>query len=71
MVEAVVAIMVKKKKIIEKLEKAGAFSPDTAVTAEKAGVYEGHILKDLIKQEKIKRTEDGRYYVTRKDEKHC
>jgi len=71
MVEAVAAILVKKKKIIEKLKRAGAFSPETAVTAEKAGVYEGYILKDLIKKRKIKKTNNGCYYVVCKDGKHC
>ena len=69
MVEAVAAILVKKKKIIEKLKKAGALSPNTAITAEKAGVYEGFILKDLIREGKMKKTADGRYYVPNEAEK--
>jgi hypothetical protein len=63
MVEAVAAILVKRKKMIEKLRKVGASSPETAVAAEKAGIYEGYILNDLIKQGKVRKTEDNRYYV--------
>jgi hypothetical protein len=68
MAEAVAAILVKRKRIIEKLRKVGALSCETAVAAEKAGIYEGYILKDLIKQGKVKKTEDNHYYVC-EDEK--
>lgn len=59
------------KKNLEKLKKAGAFSPETAVTAEEAGVTSSYMLKDLIRWENVKVTEDGRYYIERKDKKHC
>jgi hypothetical protein len=68
MAEAVAAILVKRKRMIEKLRKVGALSCETAASAEKADIYEGYILKDLIKQGKVKKTEDNRYYVC-EDEK--
>lgn len=71
MAEAVAAILVKRKRIMEKLREVGALSGETAVAAEKAGISEGYILKDLIKQGKVEATPDGRYYVKCKDGKHC
>jgi NADH/NAD ratio-sensing transcriptional regulator Rex len=59
------------KKCLKKLKAASANSPETAVSAEKAGIEEDWILKDLLWFGDIKRTEDGRYYVECKDGKHC
>jgi len=55
---------------LNKLKKAGAFSPETAVTPEKAGFHSDDLaawaratLRSLVKKGKVKMTEDGRYYI--------
>jgi hypothetical protein len=54
-----------KKRCLKKYKKANAFSPETAITPEKAGIawHEKNALKTLVKKGKIKKTEDGRYYL--------
>ena len=49
---------------------AGAVSPETAVSAEKAGIKKDWILKDLLWFGDVKKTDDGRYYVPCEDGKH-
>ena len=51
----------------KKLEKAGAFSPETAKKPEELGLPE-----KWLQLPGVKKTEDGRYYIERKDKKkHC
>jgi len=57
-------------KMLEKLKKARALSPDTAVALEEVEIKRNPIFDMLVKQNKVKRTENGRYYVDCK-EKRC
>jgi len=57
-------------KMLEKLKKARALSPDTAVALEEVEIKRNPIFDMLVKQNKVKRTENGRYYVYCK-EKRC
>ena len=59
------------EKCLKKPKMAGAVSPETAVSAKKAGIEEDWILKDLLWFGDIKRTKDGRYFVECKDKKRC
>jgi len=47
-------------RIVDKVKKAGATSPETAKTAKEIGVRESTL--KLLKQQ-IKETSDGRFYV--------
>ena len=58
--------IVKEREILRKFKKAGAISPETAVTAKEADVYEGYYLSDLVRWGRIKKTSDNRYYVVSK-----
>jgi len=59
------------KRSLKKLKEAGAFSPDTAVTPKQVGITSSYMIKDLIRWENVKMTEDGRIYVACGDKKHC
>ncbi len=49
---------------IEEIQKAGACSPETAVTLEKLRIKQNLMIFDmLVKQKNVKSTEDGRYYI--------
>lgn len=56
------------EKICRKIAAAGALSPETAVKLEEAGItseWEKRAAKRLVKEGKLRVTEDGRYYVVR------
>jgi hypothetical protein len=56
-----------KRYCINKLKKAGAFSPEKAVTREGADIeadpWSRTTLNTLVKKGKLGMTEDGRYYI--------
>jgi hypothetical protein len=59
---------------LEMLKKVNATSKESAVKPEDAGISGFSLeraLQSLIKRGKVKKTEDGRYYVECKDGKHC
>jgi len=62
-----------KKRCIKKYKKAKAFSPETAMTLQEAGIawHEKKAVKPLVREGKLKKTEDGRFYLECKDGKHC
>ena len=62
-------IRLRQRPMLDKLKQAGACSPETAVTLEKAGIKRSPIFNMLLKQNRVKSTEDGRYYVNCKAEK--
>lgn len=58
--------------VVKKLRSVNAFSSDTAVKPEIAGIRsyaEKSALKRLVKRGKVKKTENGRYYLPCEDEK--
>jgi hypothetical protein len=58
--------IVKQREILRKLKEAGAISPETAVTAKGADVYEGYFLSELVRWGRITKTSDSRYYAVSK-----
>jgi len=62
-----------RRKCIRKLKEAKAISPETAVTEGRLKLdwLEKRHFKMLIKEKKVCKTEDDRYYVECKDDKHC
>ena len=62
-----------KKRCMKKYKKAKAFSPETAMTPQEAGIawHEKKAIKPLVREGKLKQTEDGRFYLECKDGKHC
>ena len=62
-------VLIRRNRIVDKLKKAGAFTPQTAVDLEKARVaksdrsYPG-LLKMMLREKDIQETEDGKYYLT-------
>lgn len=60
-----------KERCLKKYKKSKAFSPETAITPEKAGIawHEKNALKTLVRKGKIKKTDDGRYYLPCSDKK--
>jgi hypothetical protein len=62
-----------RRRCIEKLKEAKALSPETAVAMDKLKLdwLEKRHFKRLAQEGKIKKTEDGRYYMECKDGKHC
>jgi hypothetical protein len=57
-----------KRYCLKKLKKAGAFSPEKAVTLEQAKIdgsdpFDRNMLRRLVKSGKVKTTEDGRFYI--------
>ncbi len=73
--EVVAALLGDERHCLEMLKKANATSQENAVKPEEAGIsgrYLERALQTLIKKRgKVKKTEDGRYYVECKDKKHC
>ena len=62
-----VGLLVRRKKIMKGLERAGAVSPETAIPFEEIGLifpqtFSGYTER-LVAKGDIKRTHDGRYYV--------
>ena len=61
------ALLLRRKKIINGLERAGAVSPETAITFEEIGLIFPETFKSyterLVDQGIIKRTEEGKYYI--------
>ena len=55
------------RKMLEKLKQVGACSPETAVTLEKVEIKRSPIFDILVKQNRVKSTGDGRYYVDCKE----
>jgi len=55
---------------IRKIKRADAISEKGAKSPEELGIQKSYLDK-LVKLERLKRTEDGRYYVTCEDGKHC
>lgn len=55
---------------MRKIKKAEAISEKSAKSPKELGIREDYLDK-LVKLERLKRTEDGRYYVSCKDGKHC
>jgi hypothetical protein len=57
------------RRLVEKLQAKGAYTPQTAVRPEEAGItdeWHKRVLKRLAKEGKVVVTEDGRYYVIKK-----
>jgi len=62
-----IALLMRRKKIIEGLKRAGAVSPETAIEFEKIGLifpetFESYTER-LVSNGIIKRTDNGRYYL--------
>ena len=60
-------IRLRQRQMLEKLKQAGACSPETAVTLEKVGIKRSPIFDMLVKQDRVKSTGDGRYYIDCKE----
>ena len=62
-----IALLMRRKKIIEGLERAGAVSPETAIEFEEIGLIFPETFKSyterLVFKGIIKRTDNGRYYL--------
>lgn len=61
--------LIRKMRIIKCLTKAEAFSPETAKYLDEIGLINPYFFKRitdrLVKQGRISKTEDGRYYINR------
>lgn len=57
-----------RRRTIKKIKEAGAISEETAKTSKELGIGES-TLRYLVSVKDVKKTEDGRYYVPREDEK--
>ncbi len=55
----------------EKMKKLGAISEETAKKPEELRIEEFFLKNNIAQIHRIKRTNDGRYYVECKDGKHC
>lgn len=64
---AATILLLRSRKIIKGLKEAGAVSPETAIPYEEIGLKftssSGIYIESLVKKGKIKKTEDGRYYI--------
>ncbi len=72
--EIVAALLGDERHCLERLKRANATSQESAVKPEEAGISGFSLeraLQRLIKRGKVKKTEDGRYYVECEDKKHC
>lgn len=59
--------LIRRMRILRKLEKAGAYSEETAKPLHEIGLINPYafqgITKRLLKKEVIKRTDEGKYYI--------
>lgn len=62
-----VMLLMQRGMIIKKLTKCGAFSEETAITLEQAGVFKAlpYVIKTMKKKKTITETSDGRYYLNK------
>lgn len=61
----VTAILMNKKKIIKLFEVSKAFSADSAKTLDELGIYNPEATFELLYDNVIAATEDGKYYLNR------
>ena len=61
----VTAILMSKKKIIKLFEVSKAFSADSAKTLHEMGIYNPEATFELLYDNVISATEDGKYYLNR------
>lgn len=61
----VTAILMNKKKIIRLFEVSKAFSADSAKTFDELGIYNPDATFELLYDNVIAATEDGKYYLNR------
>ena len=61
----VTAILMSKKKIIKLFELSKAFSADSARTLDELGIYNPEATFELVYDNVITATEDGKYYLNR------
>ena len=61
--------MLRKKMILKKFRDCGAISEETAKTLEEVGVFNPNVFpkvtEDLVKQNKLVRIKDNRYYLNK------
>ena len=61
----VTALLMNKKKIIKLFEVSKAFSADSAKTFDELGIYNPDATFELLYDNVIAATEDGKYYLNR------
>ncbi|MBQ6212164.1 hypothetical protein [Ruminococcus flavefaciens] len=61
----VTAILMSKKKIIKLFELSKAFSADSARTLDELGIYNPEATFELVYDNVITATEDGKYYLNK------
>ncbi len=61
------ALLLRKKRIVKKLQESGAFSETTAKTLQEAGVFNPDafpkITEELVKEKVLVKTKDNKYYL--------
>ena len=61
----VTALFMSKKKIIKLFEVSKAFSADSAKTLHEMGIYNPEVTFEMLYDNVISATEDGKYYLNR------
>lgn len=60
-------VLIRRKRIVKKLQECGAVSAETAKTLEEAGVKNpngfGRFTDRLVRRGIIKKTQEGKYYI--------
>ncbi len=61
------ALLLRRKRIIKKLQESGAFSEKTAKTLQEAGVFNPDafpkMTEELVKEKVLVKTKDNKYYL--------